>query len=127
MTDTMETVLWILQILLAGAFAFAGLFKLTQRRAKYLESQPSMADFTDSQVKGIGVLEVLAAIGLIAPAALGVVPLLTAFAAAGVVLLMVGAARHHLRHSETQMLPVNFVLGAIALFVAIERFGPHAL
>src|SRR5256885_2278052 len=83
-------------------------------------------DFTDGQVKGIGALEVLAAIGLIIPAALGVVPILTALAAAGIVLLMLGAARTHLGRGEGQMLPINLVLAAIALFVAIERFGPHS-
>ena len=123
----METVLWILQIVLAGMFAFAGLGKLVQSRAKLAESQGWVEDFDDRQIKGIGALEVLAAIGLILPAALDVVPILTAFAAAGVVLLMLGAARTHLGRGEGQMLPVNIVLGAIALFIAIERFGPHSL
>jgi hypothetical protein len=70
---------------------------------------------------------VLATIGLIVPAALDVAPVLTATAATGVVLLMTGAAATHLRRGERQMLPVNLAIAAVALFVAIERFGPHSL
>jgi hypothetical protein len=32
----------------------------------------------------------------------------------------------HFRRGELQMLPVNVVIAGLALFVAIERFGPHA-
>jgi DoxX-like family len=55
------------------------------------------------------------------------VPILTAIAASGVVLLMLGAGTTHLRRGELQMLPVNMLIGALALFVVIERFGPHSL
>ncbi len=124
----METVLWIIQGLLAAAFLVAGVTKLTQPREKLAAGQMAWADdFTDGQVKGIGALEVLAAIGLIVPAALDIVPILTAFAAAGLVLLMIGAAITHVRRGEGQVVPMNLVLGGLALFVAIERFGPHAL
>jgi hypothetical protein len=84
-------------------------------------------DFDERQIKGIGTLEVLAAVGLILPAALGILPVLTALAASGVVLLMVGAGATHLRRDELQVLPVNLLLAGLALFVAIERFGPHSL
>lgn len=48
------------------------------------------ADFSPGTVKLIGQLEVLAAIGLIVPALLGVAPVLVPLAATGLVLLMVG-------------------------------------
>jgi len=123
----METVLWIMQILLAGVFAASGLSKLAQPQTKLAESQAWATDFSDRQIKGIGILELLAAIGLIVPAALDIVPILTAFAATGLVLLMVVAARVHIRHGERQTLLVNLVLGGIALFIMIERFGPNSL
>ena len=124
----LETLLWILQILVAAIFLMAGLTKLGQPREKLAAGQMAWAsDFSDSQVKGIGALEALAAIGLILPAALGAVPILTAVAAAGLVLVMAGAARTHLGRGEGQMVSVNLVLGALALFIAIERFGPRSL
>jgi hypothetical protein len=52
---------------------------------------------------------------------------LTAIAASGVVLLMLGAGATHLRRGELPTPPVDLVLGGLALFVAIERFGPHSL
>ena len=48
-------------------------------------------------------------------------------AALGIVLLMIGASTTHVRRGEKQMLPLTFLIAALALFVAIERFGPHAL
>jgi uncharacterized membrane protein YphA (DoxX/SURF4 family) len=124
----METVIWIIQGLLAAAFAMAGLMKVGQPKAKLAASgQAWVEDFGDRQVKGIGALEVLAAIGLVLPAALDIAPVLTPLAASGVALLMLGAGATHLRRGEAQMLPVNVVLGTLALFVAIERFGPNAL
>ena len=40
---------------------------------------------------------------------------------------MLGAGATHQRRGEVQMLPVSLLLAALALFVAIERFGPHSL
>jgi hypothetical protein len=125
----METVIWIAQGLLAAVLAMAGLTKLARPKTELL-TQGSMAwveDFDERQIKGIGTLEIAAALGLIIPAAVNVVPALTAIAASGVVLLMLGAGATHLRRGEPQMLPVNLVLAGIAVFVAIERFGPHSL
>ena len=52
--------------------------------------------------------------------------MLVAVAAVGVALLMLGAGATHWRRGEKQVLPVNLVIAALALFVTIERFGPHA-
>jgi DoxX-like protein len=78
-------------------------------------------------VKSIGVLEILTAIGLILPAALGIPPTLTAVAAVGAVLHMVGAAATHVRRREFDRLPLNVARAALAVFVAAMRFGPHSL
>ena len=83
-------------------------------------------DFPEGQIKGIGALEVLAALGLILPAVLDIAPELVGVAAIGVVLLMLGAAATHIRRGEKQMVPVNLVLAAIAVFIAVMRFGPEA-
>ena len=123
----MNVVLWIIAGLLAAAFAAAGLMKLTQPKAKLAASGMAWTeDFSDAQVKGIGVVEVLGAIGLILPAALGIAAILTPLAAAGLALTMAGAAITHLRRGEKNMIPVNVLLGGLALFVAVMRFGPNA-
>ncbi len=123
----MNVTLWIIAGVLAAAFAAAGLMKLAQPKAKLAESGMGWTeDFSDGQVKGIGALEVLGAIGLILAAALDIAPILSAFAAAGLALLMVGAAVTHVRRGEKNMVPINLVLGGLAAFVAVMRFGPYS-
>ena len=124
----MNTAVWIAQGLLALAMLAAGGMKLAQSKEQLMASgnMDWTEDFPEGQIKAIGLLEVLAGLGLVLPAALDIAPDLVAFAAVGVVLLMLGAAATHLRRGEKQMVPVNFVLLAIAAFIAIERFGPQS-
>ncbi|MGO9284840.1 MAG: DoxX family protein, partial [Mycobacterium sp.] len=76
-------------------------------------------------IKAIGALEILAAIGLILPPALGIFPVLAPLAAAGLVAVMVGAIITHARRGEYSSVVVNVVLAAMAIFVAWGRFGPY--
>ncbi|HSJ46726.1 MAG TPA: DoxX family protein [Euzebyales bacterium] len=101
--------------------------KLTRSREQLGERLGWVADFSDTMVKVIGGLEVLAGIGLIVPTLVNVAPVLAPLAAVGLVLLMVGAAVVHGRRGETQMITVNVVLLVIAAFVAWARFGSYAL
>src|SRR5688572_27464194 len=105
----MNIVIWIVQGLLAAFMLAAGLPKLTRTKEQLLASgrMDWTEDFTPAQIKGIGTLELLAAIGLVAPGALDIAPVVTAVAASGIVLLMLGAAATHLRRGETWMLPVT--------------------
>ena len=122
----MNIVLWIIAGVLALAFAAAGLMKATAPKEKLAESMDWVEDFSPATIKLIGVVEILGAIGLVLPAALDIAPALTPLAASGLTLTMVLAALTHLRRKEHQMIVVNVVLGALALFVAIMRFGPQS-
>ena len=123
----MNITLWVIAGLLAVAFAGAGAMKLAQPRAKLAASgMPWVEDFSDGQVKGIGALELLGALGLILPAALGIAEILTPLAAAGLALVMVGAIVVHLRRGESKLVGAPLVLALLALFVAIMRFGPNS-
>lgn len=117
----MNIVLWIVQGLLAVAFLMAGGMKLMQPKEKLAEKMAWVEDFSQNTIRGIGILEILGAIGLILPWALTIFPILTGLAAIGLVLTMLGAARTHLRRGETQMLVPNAVLGLLAAFVAYGR------
>ncbi|HME04283.1 MAG TPA: DoxX family protein [Solirubrobacteraceae bacterium] len=123
----MNTVIWIVQGILAAVFLAAGLMKLTQPREALKEKTPYVEDLTDGQVKAIGTVEVLGAIGIVLPAALKVAPILTPIAACGLALTMVVAAVTLIRRGETSHVPLNVFIFALAVFVAIERFGPYAL
>jgi uncharacterized membrane protein YphA (DoxX/SURF4 family) len=122
-----ETALWIIQGVLAGIFVLTGLTKVTQPREKMAAGPMSWAaDVSDTQFRGIGALELLGAAGLIVPGVLGIAGVLTPLAAAGLALTMVGATVTHARLGETGRLVAPAVLLALALLIALERFGPHS-
>jgi uncharacterized membrane protein YphA (DoxX/SURF4 family) len=124
----MNVVLWVLASLLAAVFLAAGAAKLAQPKEKLLAS-PNMAwaaDFSPGVLKLVGTVEVLAAIGLILPAALDIVPVLVPLAAIGLVALMIGAAITHARRKESQAIATNVVLLAVAAVVAWGRLGPYS-
>ena len=124
----MDTTLWITQALLAAIFLITGLTKLTQPRAKMAAGPMRWAaDVSDAQFRTIGLLEVLAALGLILPGVLNVAPAITPLAAVGLALTMVGALATHVRLGETSRLAAPIVLLVLALLVAVERVGPHSL
>lgn len=123
----MDFALWIVAGLLAAVFALAGLMKLAQPRERLAASGLAWAgDFPAGAVKAIGGLEVAAALGLLLPAATGVLPILTPLAAGGLVLVMLGAAVTHARRGELPAIAVNAVLLVLAAVVAWGRFGPYA-
>jgi hypothetical protein len=120
--------LWAVAALLTLVFFGAGAAKLAQPKEKLIAS-PSMSwaeDFPPAMIKAIGILEVLAALGLILPAAVDIAPDLVPLAASGLALTMFGAGITHSRRGEAQSVVVNVVLLALTVFVAWGRFGPHA-
>ncbi|HEY0448564.1 DoxX family protein [Actinophytocola sp.] len=123
----MNISLWIVAGLLAVGSLASGAVKLIRPKEKLAASGWEwVEDFGAGTVKAIGALEVLAAVGLILPAALDLVPVLVPLAAVGLVVLMVGATITHLRRHEAQAIVVNLVLLALAGFVAWGRFGPQS-
>jgi len=123
----MNIALWIAAGLLAAAFLVAGLLKLVTPHAKLEQRMGWVSDFTQNQVRGIGTLEVLGAIGVIVPGITKIAPVLVPIAATGLALLMIGASLTHIRRKEYNQLATNVVLFALAVFVAWGRFGPYPL
>ena len=121
----MNIVLWIIAGVLAALFLAAGVTKLTQPKEKLVSRMAWTADFSTRTLKLIGALEVLAAVGLIAPPLLGIAPVLVPLAAVGLVLIMVGAAVTHARRREAPMIAGNLILLALAAVVIWGRFGPY--
>jgi uncharacterized membrane protein YphA (DoxX/SURF4 family) len=122
-----ETALWILQVLLAVIFLITGTIKLTQPRQKMAAGPMRWAAaVSDAQFRAIGAVEVLGAVGLILPAALGVAPLLTPLAAVGLALTMIGAIHTHVRYGESSRLAVPVLVLVLALFVAVAGFGTYS-
>ena len=122
----MNAVLWIVQAVLAAAFLVAGALKVSQPKQKLTDMMGWPGDFSPNVIKGIGTVELLAAIGLILPAATGIATWLTPLAGVGLAVLMVGAMATHYRRKEPQMIVTNVVIFALAVLVAWGRFGPYS-
>lgn len=124
----MNIAVWIVAGILAAIFLLAGVAKLAKSKAQLVEdpSQEWAEGFPAWLVKFIGLCEFAAAIGLILPGVFGIATWLVPAAAIGLALLMVGAAITHLRRQEYPTVAVNIVLLLLAVFVAVERLGPHS-
>jgi DoxX-like family len=115
--------LWIGQILLAlGILASSYGHTLGFDQAKDRPGLGWLADVGRDRMRIIGVLEILGAIGVVLPAATGILPWLTPLAALGLAALMALAAIYHLRRpGEGRNIVLNVILGAIALAIAYGR------
>ena len=120
--------LWIVAGLLAVVFlvSSAKLFVPKEKIAGMGAASKWVEDFSPGALKTIGALELLAAVGLILPAALHIAPVLVPLAATGAVLLFVGAVITRLRRGEKVTIVADLVYLAMAAFVAWGRFGPES-
>ena len=122
----MNTVLWIVQGIVALMFLMAGFMKLSKSKDDLLAQGDTMRwveGVSNSQLKMIGLVEVMAALGLILPQWLGILPILTPIAAIGLILTMIGAMTLHLRKGDgSKAIMTSAMLLLMAAFVAFGRF-----
>ena len=124
----MNLSLWIMAGLLSVAYLAAGAIKRIVPKEK-LAATPGggwVDDFSAGTVKAIGALEVLAAVGLVLPAAIDIAPVLVPLAAVGLVMIMVGAVITRLRRHEAKAMVADLAYLALAGLVAWGRFGPES-
>src|SRR3954470_115931 len=124
----MTYVLWIIQVLLALLFLFAGGTKLVippEVLAKM--GSPNQIPLPGWLVRFVGVCEVLGALGLILPGLLRIKPWLTPLAAAGLVIIMIGATVVTLAGGMGALALIPLAVGLLAAFVAYGRWrlAPH--
>lgn len=114
----MTYALWTAQVLLALLFLFAGGMKLVLPLEKLTGPTPLPGPF----VRFIGVVEVLGAVGLIAPGLFRIRPGLTPLAAAGLVIVMIGAVVVTLAGGDVATALIPLGVGLLAAFVAFGRW-----
>ena len=118
----MNTALWIAQGLLAAMYLMAGVIK-TFQTAKAKEQMPWAKERSDGFVRFVGISELLGALGLILPLVTGILPWLTPLAAIGLIIIQLLAIfTEHLPKKEYNVIPINVVLLALAVFVAFGRW-----
>ncbi len=123
---TMDVALWSVAGVLAAVFLVGGIAKVVVPKAK-LATLPGggwVEHFSPSAVKALGIVDVLAAVGLILPAAVDIAPVLVPLAAVGVMLLMTGAIVARVHSHIVRTIAPDLAYLALAGFVAWGRFGP---
>ena len=114
----MNIALWIVQALLAALFCFAGGSKLITP----IEDMTKQLAMPGWFLRFIGIAEVLGAVGLILPWLLGIRPALTPLAAAGLVMIMIGATSVMMISGDMLMALFPLVTGVLCGFVAYGRW-----
>jgi uncharacterized membrane protein YphA (DoxX/SURF4 family) len=119
----MKILLWILQILLAAMFFFHGWL--------FLNPPPELVDIMNEQFNPafrifLGIAEWLGAIGLLLPGITRIQPQLTAWAAAGLAIIVACAAVLHTTRGEFSSAITTAILCLMACFVAYMRWKQYA-
>ncbi|MBX3013717.1 MAG: DoxX family protein [Caldilineaceae bacterium] len=115
----MNIFLWILQILLAIAFAAHGIL--------FLAPPPDLLVLMNETLNPnfrifLGVAEVLAALGLTLPGITRILPWLVPLAASGIIIVMIGATIQHTQRAEYSSAITTAILLVIATFLAYMRW-----
>lgn len=116
--STLSIVLWIVQVLLALLFIWGGGIKLVLP----LEKLAGPVALPGAFLRFIGVAELLGGLGLILPSLLRIRPGLTPLAAAGLVIIMIGAVIITLIGGGAGLAAIPGVTGLLAAFVAYGRW-----
>ena len=123
----MNLTLWIAAGLLAAVAMAGGISKTFVPKANLAAAHGGewTAGASVGFVKTLGVLELLAAVGLILPAIVDIAPVLVPVTAVCWVVLMIGAMITHGRLGQAELVMLNMVYLALAAFIAWGRFGPE--
>jgi hypothetical protein len=120
----MNTVLWILQVVLCLKFvsvAYTHAFRTDQ--AKWQQGMQRMGAVARPFLTLIAACALLGGVGLILPAATGILTWLTPLTAALLALMMLLAIGVHVACRETPNIVVGLVLFALAAFVSYGRWA----
>jgi hypothetical protein len=113
----MKYALWIVQVLLALLFLFAGVMKL----AMPIETLEQQAHMSGLFLKAIACAEILGALGLLLPGLFQIRRGLTPLAAIGLLIIMIGASVTTLQTAPLRMAILPAVTGVLTAFVAYGR------
>jgi putative oxidoreductase len=119
-SKALHIALWVVQVALALAFGMIGVTKLTTSDADIIQQSGELVEkYGVGLIRFIGIAEVFGALGLILPAALRILPILTPLAAIGLAIIMSLATALHASKGEPIVTQVAFLL--LTLFVVWGR------
>ncbi len=118
----MNLAVWVIQVLLAALFAFAGFlhgYQIEKAKAQLAWAK----DMPVALLRLVGTSEILGALGMILPMATNILPWLTPLAGIGLAIIQFLALfTVHIPRKEYLAIPINGVLMALSLFVAVGRW-----
>jgi hypothetical protein len=120
----MNLALWIAAGLLTLVALTGGFTKsfIPKEKLASMHAAEWTEGYRAGAIKALGALELLAALGLVLPEALGVAPVMVPVTAVCWIALMIGAMRAHGRLGQYKLVAVNVVYLGIAVFIAMGRF-----
>jgi uncharacterized membrane protein YphA (DoxX/SURF4 family) len=116
----MNILLWVLQVLVALLYAASGVMKVFMFD-KISADVPSFGALPRSAWTALGAVELVCAVGLIAPAALRWQPALTVFAATVLAIESLVFIGVHVKYREITPMIMSGVLGLVMAFIAYGR------
>lgn len=115
--------LWILQFLISALFISSACMKLAMPIDRLASMYPWTGQVSPVFVRTMGIIDLIGGIGILAPSRLRIRPVIAAYAAIGIVLLMVAACVFHIARGEAQVIGFNIVVGVIAGVIAWGRLA----
>jgi uncharacterized membrane protein YphA (DoxX/SURF4 family) len=118
----MDTLLWIIQSVLAFVFLHGGLCKTfyPKRKMVYL-GQSGVVGLPTATIKAAGIAEILGAYGLVIPLWLNILPILTPISAGCLALVMVLAAGTNINRKKYGNIVINLILFGLCVFICVGR------
>jgi hypothetical protein len=117
----LSAALWLVQTLLGVLFTATGLWKLFTPLPQLATMIPWTGQVSPTFLYFIALVDLFGGVGILVPALARIKPELTVLAALGCALLQLCAIVFHVARGEAAVTPFNFVLCALALFVAWGR------
>lgn len=113
--------LWVAQGTLFAAFTASGLVKLATPIPQLSAMMPWTGQLSETFVRFIGIVDLAGGLGILLPALTRIQPRLGVLAALGITVLQLLAIAFHSSRGEFMVLPLNFLLLSLALFVLWGR------
>ena len=120
-SKALHIALWVVQVLLALAFGMAGTMKTFTPLDELVKTMPWFTS-VPWLPRFIGPAELAGALGMVLPSVTRIRPVLTPLAGVGLSIVMLLAGGMHAVRGEIPMVPINVLLGGLAVFVAWGRF-----
>lgn len=118
----MNTVLWILQSVIALIFIGSGLNKsILSERKLVAKGQTGVEGLPLALIRFIGVSEILGAVGIILPLLLNILPVLTTISAICLAAIMIPAGIIHYKRKEYKNILTNVIVFAVCMFIVYGR------